>query len=66
MSYQSGVCISGRHSNNRELRFTFENCTAVYSVPYGNEGCMVDALASRSDEGRDMAAIRFGEVPNNL
>ena len=43
-----------------------ENCTAVYSVPYGNEGCMVDALASRSDEGRDMAAIRFGKVPNNL
>jgi len=38
----------------------------VYSVPYGNEGCMVDALASRSDEGRDMAAISFGEVPNNL
>ena len=41
-------------------------CTAVYSVPYRNKGCMVDALASRSDEGRDMAAIRFGEVPNNL
>ena len=38
----------------------------VYSVPYRNKGCMVDALASRSDEGRDMAAIRFGEVPNNL
>ena len=43
-----------------------QNCTAVYSVPYGNEGCMVDALASRSDEGREMAAIRFGEVPINL
>jgi hypothetical protein len=40
--------------------------TAVYSVPYGNEGCMVDALASRSDEGRVMAAISFGEVPNDL
>lgn len=38
----------------------------VYSVPYRSKGCMVDALASRSDEGRDMAAIRFGEVPNNL
>jgi hypothetical protein len=46
--------------------FTTTNYTAVYNVPYGNEGCMVDALASRSDEGRDMAAIRFGEVPNNL
>jgi hypothetical protein len=45
---------------------TLKNCTAVYSVPYGNEGCMVDTLASRSDEGRDMAAISFGEVPNNL
>ncbi len=43
-----------------------QNYTAVYNVPYGNEGCMVDALASRSDEGRVMAAIRFGEVPNNL
>lgn len=38
----------------------------VFSVPYRNKGCMVDALASRSDEGRDMAAIRFGKVPNNL
>jgi len=38
----------------------------VYSVPYGNEGCMVDTLASRSDERRDMAAISFGKVPNNL
>ena len=61
------------------LRATLRNCAAVhsvsvenkvalvvYSVPYRNKGCMVDALASRSDEGRDMAAIRFGEVPNNL
>ncbi len=47
----------GRHS---------KICTAVYSVPYGNEGCMVDALAKKSDEGRVMAAISFGEVPNNL
>ena len=38
----------------------------VFNVPYRNKGCMVDALASRSDEGRDMAAKRFGEVPNNL
>jgi len=38
----------------------------VYSVPYRNKGCMVDALASKSDEGRGMAAISFGEVPNNL
>ena len=45
---------------------TLKNCTAVYSVPYGNEGCMVDTLASRSDERRDMAAISFGKVPNNL
>ena len=64
------------------LRATLKNCAAVHSVfvenmwpsmlwmacsvPYGNKGCMVDALASRSDEGRDMAAISFGEVPNNL
>lgn len=54
--HKPAVCICGRHSNY----------TAVYSVPYGNEGCMVDALASRSDEGRVMAAISFGEVPNNL
>lgn len=39
---------------------------AVYNVPYRNKGCMVDALASRSDEGREMAAIRFGKVPINL
>ncbi len=43
-----------------------QKCTAVYNVPCRNEGCMVDALVSRSDEGRDMAAISFGEVPNNL
>ena len=36
------------------------------NVPYKNKGCMVDTLVSRSDEGRDMAAISFGEVPNNL
>ena len=27
---------------------------------------MVDALARKSDEGRGVAAIRFGEVPKNL
>ena len=26
---------------------------------------MVDALALKDDEGRSMAAIRFGEVPSN-
>jgi hypothetical protein len=26
---------------------------------------MVDALASKDDEGRSLAAIRYGEVPNN-
>ena len=26
---------------------------------------MVDALARRGDEGRSLAAIRYGEVPNN-
>ncbi len=26
---------------------------------------MVDALASKSDEGRGMAAISSGEMPNN-
>ena len=38
----------------------------AYNVPYRNKGCMVNALVSRSDEGRVMAAISFGEVPNNL
>ena len=59
-------CLHSRLDRSMYLRSTLKNCTAVYSVPYGNEGCMVDALASRSDEGRDMAAISFGEVPNNL
>ena len=54
---------SGAQRSSRECRI---HLRVVYSVPYGNKGCMVDALASRSDEGRDMAAIRFGEVPNNL
>ncbi len=27
---------------------------------------MVDALALKGDEGRSVAAIRFGEVPSNL
>ena len=27
---------------------------------------MVDALTLKSDEGRSMAAISFGEVPSNL
>ncbi len=31
----------------------------------GMKECMVDALASRSDEGRGMAAISSGEMPNN-
>ena len=30
------------------------------------KGRMVDALARKSDEGRGVAAIRFGEVPSNL
>jgi hypothetical protein len=40
----------------------------VRCIPFlaGMEGCMVDALASKSDEGRVMAAISFGEVPINL
>ncbi len=38
----------------------------VYNVPCKTKGCMVNALVSRSDEGRVMAAISFGEVPNNL
>jgi len=32
----------------------------------GIEGCMVDALDSKSDEGRVMAAISFGETPMSL
>lgn len=31
----------------------------------GMEECMVDALASKSEEGRGMAAISAGEMPNN-
>ncbi len=27
---------------------------------------MVDALTEEGDEGRSLAAIRFGEVPSNL
>lgn len=38
----------------------------VTNIPYRNiEERMVDALALRSDEGRSMAAIRLGKVPNN-
>ena len=39
----------------------------VFRVPDGNfKERMVDALARKSDEGRGVAAIRFGEVPSNL
>ena len=31
-----------------------------------NEAQLVDALAVGGDEGRSMAAISHGEVPNNL
>ena len=54
------LCSGAQRSRREQVPFM------VYSVPYGSKGCMVDALASRSDEGRDMAAISFGEVPNNL
>ena len=40
---------------------------AVFRIPNGNfKGRMVDALARKSDEGRGVATIRFGEVPSNL
>ena len=32
----------------------------------GNQEQMADALTLRGDEGRGVAAIRFGEVPSNL
>ena len=40
---------------------------AVFRFPNRKfKGRMVDALARKSDEGRGVAAIRFGEVPSNL
>ena len=41
---------------------------AVLRIPFGNseEGRAVDALTEEGDEGRSLAAIRFGEVPSNL
>ena len=40
---------------------------AVFKFPNRKfKGRMVDALARKSDEGRGVAAIRFGEVPSNL
>ena len=40
---------------------------AVFKFPKRKfKGRMVDALARKSDEGRGVAAIRFGEVPSNL
>lgn len=66
----SAVCICGQHSKNcaavHSVFVKNKVCLLVDSVPYRNKGCMVNALVSRSDEGRDMAAISFGEVPNNL
>jgi hypothetical protein len=54
---------SGVHTSSRkETRYH----DVVSNVPCKTKGCMVNALVSRSDEGRDMAAISFGEVPNNL
>ena len=38
----------------------------VFKFPNRKQGRTVDALTRRSDEGRDMAAISFGEVPYNL
>ncbi len=66
------VCISGTHTQKIVQRCTaiqVSGCEAlskaVCSIPYRNKGCMVDALASKSDEGRGMAAISAGEMPNN-
>ena len=40
---------------------------AVFRFPNRrSKGRTVDALAFESDEGRGVAAIRFGEVPSNL
>ena len=52
--------------SERRYQGTLNTTPVVFNVPYKNKGCMVDTLVSRSDEGRDMAAISFGEVPNNL
>ena len=38
----------------------------VLKFPNRKQERMVDALASKGDEGRGMAAISFGEVSSNL
>ncbi len=38
----------------------------VFWVPNRTQGCMVDALTLRGDEGRGVAAISEGEVCSNL
>ena len=53
-------------SPRRYARTTLRNVQRCTAFPMGTKECMVDALVSRSDEGRVMAAISFGEVPNNL
>ena len=73
--YEPYYGASERNGSDRQVIYIYERVNiarnvrrneVTYNVPYRSKGCMVDALASRSDEGRDMAAIRFGEVPNNL
>ena len=46
--------------------FRAERGLVISKFPNGKQGRMVDALASKGDEGRSLAAIRFGEVPSNL
>lgn len=54
----------------RKNIFSFENIieTRLWFSDFliGSQGRMVDALVLKDDEGRGPAAIRFGEVPNNL
>ena len=38
----------------------------VFWVPNRTQGCMVDALTLRGDEGRGVAAISSGEACSNL
>ena len=60
----SGRALEGWGGRNKQCRCVTQ---AVFRVPNRNfKGRMVDALARKSDEGRGVAAIRFGEVPSNL
>ena len=53
-------------SKFRYIDISALRAVAVFPFLTGMEAHMVDALTPQSDEGRGLAAIRFGEVPGNL